>query len=80
PQISIKIDDRQAVFDIKSFLSQKVAPSEISDKISKVFLLVPKSPQSSESIKIELPLNYLLDEIDVKKIEAVEGVNSLIFS
>jgi DNA polymerase III alpha subunit len=65
-QITIKVADRQAILNIKSFLSQRAAPDDF-EKFSKVFFLIT-NPQGQQ-VRIAVEGKYLLDENDQKKLE-----------
>jgi DNA polymerase III alpha subunit len=67
-QVNIKIIDREIVFKIKSFLSQKLAPEDFLN-FTKVTLLVEN--QDKSFTKVELGEKYLLDDLDLNKIKSV---------
>ncbi len=69
-QVDIMVKDREAVFAIKTLLSQRLVFNEIP-KTTKVFLVVATQ---GKMIKLELDKKYNLDEFDVKKIKSVVGV------
>jgi DNA polymerase III alpha subunit len=65
-EVNITINQREAIFNLKSFLFQKVAPEEIK-KTSKVIIF-------SDNNKIELPDGYILDKKDCESINAISGL------
>lgn len=69
-EATIKVNNREAVLEIKSFLSQKLAPSS-TEKFTKVFLV-------AEEIKIELLSKYFITENDLKQISSTDGVEILL--
>lgn len=68
--VQIVIKDRDPIIMIKSFLSQKIAPSGF-DKVSKVSFCVMRS---GKIYKVELAEKYLLDDADIAKLKKVEKV------
>jgi DNA polymerase III alpha subunit len=66
-QVVINIDERDAIFSVKSFLSQKIAPEEIQ-KVTKVFIVTGGS-------KIELPGSYVIEKIDSDKLGLIDGIS-----
>ena len=67
PEVVIEIANRDAILNIKSFLSQKLLPQNIEiPNFTRVFLV-------SEGVKIELPNKYLVDKNDVEKIVLIAG-------
>ena len=65
--ITIEITDRSAIFDCKSFLSQKIAPNNI-ENTTRVYL------KTGDKI-IELQDNYLIEKPDKEKIRNINGLN-----
>ena len=63
-QISIIINDRQDILKLKSFLSQKLAPSDF-EEFSKVYCVIQSEQGES---KIELTDKYLIAKDDIEKI------------
>jgi len=67
PEIIIEIANRDAILNVKSFLSARILPQNIEiPNYTKVFLI-------SEGLKIELPNRYLIDKNDVEKINSFSG-------
>lgn len=69
-QVSIRVDNRQAVLKLKSFLSQRLAPEDF-DKFSKVYFLIGTQETST---KIAVEGKYLLDENDLSKIKNIAEI------
>lgn len=67
-QINIIINDRNEIFKIKSFLSQKIAPADF-ESYTKVNFIVKN--QENVATKVELNDKYLIDEIDLNKIKSI---------
>ncbi|MES2677904.1 MAG: hypothetical protein V4612_06325 [Pseudomonadota bacterium] len=65
-QIEIKIKDRHSVLQLKSFLSQRLAPEDF-EKFSKVYFLIAGDDENL--VKIAVEGKYLLDENDLNKIQ-----------
>ncbi len=80
-KIEIFVDDREAVFALKVFLSSRVAPENFA-KFSRVFLCVGGVQNGAQSgvrsggqnFKIELGGKYLLDDADVARLKGLEKV------
>ncbi len=70
-QISININERDAIFNVKSFLSQKLAPKEI-EKSTKIFIITGNN-------KIELSGGYLIDKKDSAKLNSISGVSCCVY-
>ena len=71
PEVLIEIANREAILNIKSFLSQKILPQNIEiPNFTKVFLV-------SEGMKIEVPNKYLIDKNDLEKINLIAGCKIL---
>jgi len=64
-QVVIVIKNRQTILQLKSFLSQKLAPEDF-ERFSKVYFLVEDGQKNQ--IKIKTEGRYLLDENDLIKI------------
>jgi DNA polymerase III alpha subunit len=69
-KIEIIIKERETVFNIKTFLTQRIAPSNF-EKFTKVFFVVMLQ---DKVVKVELLEKYLLDESDIAKIRAIDKV------
>ncbi len=69
-KVEIMIKNRDAVFAVKSFLSQRLAVIG-SEKNTKVFLVIAIDGKVS---KIELDKNYQLDEFDVSRLKGISGI------
>lgn len=68
--VEIKIIKREAVFAIKSLISNKIAPKEAQKSTKIIFCIKDKDGDK----KIELPEKYLINNNDLSRIRAVEGV------
>jgi DNA polymerase III alpha subunit len=67
PEVTIDLAGRDAVLNIKGFLSQKALPENLSiPNVTKVFLIC-------DGARIELPNGYLIDKNDVEKINLIAG-------
>lgn len=66
-QITININQREGIFAVKSFLSQRIAPAELN-KFTKIFI-------KTGDQKIELFDNYFIDKKDEEKINSIRGVS-----
>ncbi len=69
-RVEIILKTRDAVFNLKVLLAQRLAPVD-AVKVSKVFLVVM---EGGKVVKLELPKNYFLDASDVARLKAVGGV------
>ncbi len=67
-QITINITKREAIFAMKSFLSNKIAPQELN-KFTKIYVVTGDQ-------KIELADNYLIEKIDCEKLNSIDGVST----
>lgn len=70
--IEIFISNRDAIFNIKPFLSRRKAPADF-DNYSKIVMNV-------NSLKIDIAQKYLIDERDIAKIRKISGVDNISFS
>lgn len=64
-QVTINIIDREAIFNVKSFLSQRLAPEGL-EKTTKIFIITGDN-------KIELGENYIIEQQDFDKINLIKG-------
>ncbi len=71
PQIKIIIHKREPIIEIKSFLSQKIAPPNF-EKYTKVLIEV-------EKITIEIPQKYILDEPDISRLKQIKDIEKIEF-
>jgi len=65
--ITLKIENRDAIFNFKSYLSRCQSSEE---SLSNITLM-------TNNQKITLPQKYLIDEADLKKISAISGIEIL---
>jgi DNA polymerase III alpha subunit len=65
--ITIEINNRHAILDCKSFLSQKLAPKDLKET-TKIYIQTGNN-------KIELTENYLIEKTDKEKMEKIDGLN-----
>jgi len=66
-EITINLDQREAIFAIKSFLSQKLVTEEL-EKYTKIYIVTGNT-------KIEINGNYLIEKKDSDKIKAIAGIS-----
>lgn len=71
PQIKIIIQKREPIVEIKSFLSQKIAPPNF-EKYTKILIEV-------EKITIEVPQKYILDESDIARLKQIKDIEKIEF-
>ncbi|MCE3254757.1 MAG: dnaE1 [Rickettsiaceae bacterium] len=64
-EVPIKISDRRSILQLKSFLSQRIAPASF-ESYSRICFLIEDG--QGEHSKIDLPGKYLIDEADLAKI------------
>ncbi len=72
-KIEIFVDDREAVFALKVFLSSRAAPENFA-KFSRVFLCVGGVQNGAQNFKIELGGKYLLEDADVLRLRGLDKV------
>ncbi len=65
PEVEVKIVNREAILNLKGFLSQRLAPMDF-ENFTKVYFLIPSE---KGEMKIAVEGKYLLDEIDANKIQ-----------
>jgi len=69
-KVDIIIKTRDPIFDVKSFLSQCLAPAD-AQKFSTVIFSIAGD---KKIIKVELPQKYLLDESDLSRLRRIEKI------
>jgi len=77
--LEITISQRLVVFNLKSFLQQKLLPSfaENNQNSTQIFILVE---YNGKITKIDLVNQYLIDENDIKKLKLIPDILNIQFS
>ncbi len=68
--VQIIIKERDCVLNIKTLLSQRIAPANF-EKFSKVYFLIMSG---GRVFKVELPGKYLLDNADISRLQVIDKV------
>ncbi|MBU6339028.1 MAG: hypothetical protein KGQ36_03540 [Rickettsiales bacterium] len=69
-KIEIIIKERDTIFNVKSFVAQRVAPNNF-EKFTKIFFVVM---MQDKVVKVELPEKYLLDDSDIARLRSIDKV------